>query len=211
VAARQTICISHAPGAGGSAIGRAVAERLGFQYVDEEVILAAADWADLDPATVADAERRKPLVERVLGGLATAGAEYTSPEALGYGWASMGPDETELRALIVEVLHAFADRGSVVIVSHAASFALAERDVLRVLVTASPETRARRVAQADGVGERDGARRVKREDEARADYLKRFYGVGHELPIHYDLVVNTDAMTADAAAGAIEGAAVSPR
>jgi cytidylate kinase len=209
--ARQTICISHAPGAGGSAVGRAVAERLGFQYVDEEVILAAADWADLDPAIVADAERRKPLVERVLGGLATAGAEYTSPEALGYGWAAMGPDETDLRALIIDVLHAFADRGSVVIVSHAASFALADRDVLRILVTASPETRARRVAKADGIGERDGARKVKREDDARADYLKRFYGVGHELPTHYDLVINTDAMTAEAAVGAIEGAAVSPR
>lgn len=205
--ARQTVCISHAPGAGGTAVGRAVAERLGFRYVDEEVIAEAADWADLDPAVVADAERRKPLVDRLLAGLATAGPEYGSPEAVSYGWASMGPAEHELRALIIEVLHAFADRGSVVIVSHAASFALADRDVLRVLVTASPETRARRLAEARDIAERDGARQVKKEDEARADYLRRFYGVDHELPVHYDLVVNTDAVTPQQAARAIEGAA----
>jgi len=205
--ARQIVCVSHAPGAGGRAVGRAVAERLGFRYVDEEVIAEAADWADVDPSVVADAERRKPLVERALGGLAYAGpgAEFAGPDA--WGWADMGPAEADLRALIVEVLHAFADRGKVVIVSHAASFALADRDALRVLVTASPETRARRVAKEKDVGERDGVRQVKKEDDARADYLKRFYGVGQELPVHYDLVVNTDAMTPDEAARAIEGAA----
>ncbi len=205
---RQTVCISHATGAGGRAVGLAVAERLGFRYVDEEVIAEAAEWADLDPAVVADAERRKPLVERVLGGLAVAGpgAEHASPEA--WGWANMGPAEAELRALIIEVLRAFADRGSVVIVSHAASFALADRDdVLRVMVTASPETRARREATAHRTSPRESARQIRKEDDARADYLERFYGVRSELPTHYDLVVNTDALTPDEAAGFIAGAA----
>jgi hypothetical protein len=183
-----------------------VAERLGFRYVDEEVIAEAAEWADLDPAVVADAERRKPLVERALGGLAYAGpgAEFAGPDA--WGWADMGPAEADLRSLIIEVLRAFADRGSVVIVSHAASFALADRDVLRVMVTASPETRARRVATANDSSARDAARQVKKEDDARADYLQRFYGVGRELPTHYDLVVNTDTLSPDEAAGLIAGA-----
>ena len=29
----------------------------------------------------------------------------------------------------------------------------------------------------------------------RLEYLRRFYGVGHELPTLYDLVVNTDVLT----------------
>ncbi|HTI32279.1 MAG TPA: cytidylate kinase-like family protein [Miltoncostaea sp.] len=204
---RQAVCISHAAGAGGPAVGRAVAERLGFRYVDEEVIAEAAEWADLDPAVVADAERRKPLVERVLGGLAYAGpgAEFAAPDA--WGWADMGPAEGQLRALIIEVLQAFADRGSVVIVSHAASFALADRGVLRVLVTASPETRAVRVAEDRGTSPRYAARQVRKEDEARADYLQRFHGVGAELPTHYDVVINTDALSLEEAARLIAGAA----
>jgi hypothetical protein len=48
----RTICISHATGAQGTLVGRTVAERLGFQYVDNEVIAEAAEWGELDPAFV---------------------------------------------------------------------------------------------------------------------------------------------------------------
>ena len=191
---RQTICISHATGAGGTAIGRAVAERLGFRFADEEVISEAAEWAEIDPALVADAERRKPLVSRLLGGFGGGPERTPSGEV-----ARMVPAEADLRSLIRVVLRSIADRGSVVLVSHAASYALADRGVLRVLVTASPETRAERVEE--------GAKQIKREDEGRASYLKRFYGVEQELPIHYDLVINTDVLSTDEAAELIATAA----
>jgi len=200
---RQVVCISHATGAGGADVGRAVAERLGFQYVDSEVISEAAEWAELDPALVADAERRKPFVHRILGGWGGGGGER-----LPTGERSrILPGDAELRALIQAVLRRFADRGSVVIVAHAASFALAGGDVLRVLVTASPGTRAARVAEANGTAEADGERQIRTEDEARADYLKRFYGVERELPTHYDLVINTDVLTTDEATELIQVAA----
>jgi cytidylate kinase len=202
--ARQAVCISHATGAGGAAVGRAVAERLGFRYVDDEVIAEAAEWAEIDPALVADAERRKPLVARLLGHMGEGG----SATRLASGeWARTAPTDADLRVLITDVLRSFADQGSVVIVSHAASFALAGREVLRVLVTASDDTRARRISEAMGAGERDGARQVRKEDGARADYLKRFYAVERELPTHFDLVINTDVLTADKAADAIAAAA----
>ena len=200
---RQVVCISHATGAGGGDVGRAVAERLGFQYVDSEVISEAAEWAELDPALVADAARRKPFVHRILGGWGGGGGER-----LPTGERSrILPGDAELRALIQAVLRRFADRGSVVIVAHAASFALAGGDVLRVFVTASPGTRAARVAEASGTAEADGERQIRTEDEARADYLKRFYGVERELPTHYDLVINTDVLTTDEATELIQVAA----
>jgi cytidylate kinase len=48
---------------------------------------------------------------------------------------------------------------------------------------------------------------MKESDAARADYLKRFYGVAHELPTHYDLVVNTDRLSSDQAASLLAHAA----
>ena len=181
-----------------------MAERLGFRYVDDEVIAEAAEWAELDPALVADAERRKPLVARLLGQM----AEGTSPQRLPSGqWARTAPTDTDLRGLITSVLQSLADRGSVVIVSHAASFALTGREVLRVLVTASDDTRARRVSEATGTEERDGAKRVRKEDGARADYLKRFYAIDRELPTHFDVVINTDVLTPEKAADVIAVAA----
>lgn len=68
-----------------------------------------------------------------------------------------------------------------------------------MLVTASPETRARRIAEARGLDESEAAKVVKDEDAARADYLKRFYKLDRELPTHYDLVVNTDVLGPDRA------------
>jgi hypothetical protein len=199
--AHQAICISRSTGAEGEAVGRAVAQRLGFRYVDDEVVEEAAKLAGVDRALVADAEHRKPLVIRIL---AQIGEQ--SPETLALLPAA-GPErlprEDDLRAVIVDVLRSLADAGSVVIVAHAASFALPRRDVLRVLVTASPETRIERLAKAKAIDSRAAARTVKRDDDERADYLKRFYHIDRELPTHFDLVINTDVLTPEKAADVV--------
>ncbi|HET6943835.1 MAG TPA: cytidylate kinase-like family protein [Gaiellaceae bacterium] len=200
----RAICISHATGAGGAEVARAVAEELGYRYVDDEVISEAAEWAHLDPAFVASAERRKPLVARLLGGFGEPGSEPRLPT----GDPTRGlPGDAELRHLIASAVGSFARQGSVVLVAHAASFAAADLDVLRVLVTASPETRAGRLAADRGVDSRAAKRLIADEDAGRAHYLKRFYGVAQELPTHFDLVVNTDILTATDAADVIVAAA----
>jgi len=190
------VCISHSTGAEGEAVARSVAEQLDYRYVDDEVIEQAGEWAELAPAFVGDVERRKPLIRRMLG---QVGDSTSAPVALSQREGRILPGDAELRELIKQVLSSIADEGSVVIVSHAASFALAGRDVLRVLVTASPETRGRRLATREGIDERTATRRLKEEDAGRADYLKRFYGVEQELSTHLDLVVNTDAVSAEKA------------
>ena len=73
--------------------------------------------------------------------------------------------------------------------------------------TASPETRLRRIAAAEGLDEKLAEKRVAETDRARADYLHRFYKVKHELPTHYDLVVSTDRLTSGEAAALIASAA----
>ena len=104
-----------------------------------------------------------------------------------------------------------ADRGNVVIVAHAASHALADRDdVLRVLVTASPETRCARVAAEQGLSEKDAARAIAEADANRADYLRRFFGEKAELPTQYDIVVNSDRLPIGAAAAVVAAAAAQP-
>jgi cytidylate kinase len=71
---------------------------------------------------------------------------------------------------------------------------------LRVLVTASTETRVERVAAAKRIDDRAATRRVREEDAARADYLKRFYGIQDEVPTLFDLVLNTDVLGPEKAA-----------
>jgi hypothetical protein len=189
-----------------------VAEQLGYRFVDEEIVARAAEKEDLDPELVADAEKRKSFLGRYLEELGEAAGldQAYAYGALGVpavaGAYAHGGGEG-LRGLIREAIHETAEDGDVVIVSHGASMALAGREgVLRVLITASPETRAGRIAAA-GVGERDAAKAVKESDAARADYFKRFYRLDRELPIHYDLVISTDVLSEEQAAGLVVQAA----
>ncbi len=205
---RKVVCISHATGAGGEEVGRLVAERLGFLYVDEEIVARAATKGSVDAADVANEERRKSLAARLLEAMAKGGGET---------WAMGGAiplhdgvelASDEIRALIRETIEQTAARGNAVIVAHAASYAVGSGpSVLRVLVTASPTTRATRIAGTEESDEAQAARVVKDSDAGRADYLKRFYDIGQELPTHYDLVVNTDALSTEQAAELITQAA----
>jgi cytidylate kinase len=207
MAKTRIVTISHATGGGGDNIGRSVAKGLGFRYVDEEIIKLAAERHGLDIELVADAERRKSLLDRILNDLAatsmmdpTGGMAILPPEAF--------VTREDLRALIVEAIQETAERGQVVIVSHAAGIPLAGRpDLLRVLITASFEPRAQRVAEATRSKKVDAEKSLKDSDAGRADYFLRFYGIERELPTHYDLVINTDALTAEEATGIIIAAA----
>ena len=94
------------------------------------------------------------------------------------------------------------------IVAHGASHVVPRGpDALRVLVTASPTTRASRVGEAKGLDDAGAMREIKREDAARRDYLRRFYRIDDEAPVHYDLVVNTDVLSVEQAARVVVQAA----
>ena len=191
---RNVICISHATGAGGPDLGRLVAAKLGYRVIDEQIVTRAAENQNVSIDDLADVERRKSLLTRILREAVVGSVAMGPPEGfvMIYG-SEPSPDGSSLRELIRKSISETADEGDVVIVSHAASYALADRDnVLRVLVTASPETRARRLMVAQDLDEKRAMKAINANDGARADYLKRFYGVAEELPTHYDLVVNTD-------------------
>jgi cytidylate kinase len=202
--ARTVVCISHAAGAGGEEVGRLVAERLGFLYVNEEIVARAAAKGGVDAADVADEERRKSLAARALNAIAQGGGEAWTLGAVGPLSSREELDSDDIRSLIRETIEQTAARGKAVIVAHAASYAIGHGDgVLRVLVTASPETRTTRVAEAEGLDQAGAARALKGSDAGRADYLKRFYDVREESPTHYDLVLNTDALSIEQAADLI--------
>ncbi len=198
------VCISSQDGAGAAEASRLVADTLGFRLIDEDIVADAALRAGVEKDVMADVERRKSAMVRLM--------ESLGPTAMSGPAMMMLPDDVplerrpsdELRAAIRTAIEETAGGGNVVIAAHAASLALSGRDdVLRVLITASVKTRQRRVAESLEVDEKEAARMVKRSDAGRADYIKRFYGIAAEQPTHYDLVISTDRLTPRAAAQVI--------
>jgi hypothetical protein len=202
--ARDVICISRTLAAGGEAIGRGVAQQLGYSYVDEEIIAIASRKAKLEPAEVEKVEHRASILTRLLDALSSRpptdlpipGGGYYLPNA-----PLAAPVGDDLRALIREAIGEVAARGRAVIVAHAASFALGrQKSVLRVLITASVETRSERLIL---LGHDDAVKALRDSDKEREFYLRSFYDVRNESPLDYDLVLNTDGLTADQAVSAI--------
>ncbi len=199
----RVVCVSRTLAAGGNHIARAVSQKLGFRYADEEIIKEAAQREGVDVAVVEDAERRQSFFDRLLDSLAVApspemmsfspGFPVTPTELLEAG----GPATTEhYRQLIREVVRDVAARGEVVIFAHASAVALGSSEgVLRVLVTASPQTRAERLAAAYDLSAKRAEKEIAESDKARRAYLRDFYDVTDEEPNLYDLVINTDVLT----------------
>jgi cytidylate kinase len=215
----RVVCISRTTAAGGENVGQAVAQRLGFRYVDEQIIERAARRAQVNPALVAKVEHRQPLLQRLLekmpqgadlAGVVTR-ATGVPVDAFVPSPAGSRADAADLRAMIQAAIHEVAGAGQAVIVAHAASMALARTEgVLRVLVTASTETRVRRLAEFERIIPAEAERRIASSDRERQEYFQRFYKLQEELPTHYDLVINTDALTTEQAVAMVLAAAHAP-
>lgn len=187
----SVVCISRATYTGAETIASEVAQQLGFRYVDEEIVARAAKKRNLTASEIASAERRKSLLAHAIEDF-----EDSTSDLIAYfanDKDAVRPSD-ELREPIRQAILETAEEGRVVIVAHAASYALARRkQVLRVLVTGSEFGRVQKwAATSGGRSPREAAEEIRGSDAARADYLQRFYDVKHERPDHYDLTLSVD-------------------
>lgn len=219
----SVICISASDGAGGEELAVAVAAALGFPVVSEEILAHAAAEAGVSIDEIADVERRKTFMSKLMARLVPHSAAASDPDfrqsldaqvtagLIGVALpleARSGLSQDELRGKIRSAIDEYMAHGDVVILAHAASHSLAGRaGVLRVFVTGSAQARSARLAASHLITAERADKLVHTGDANRADYLKRFYGIEHESAAHYDLVVDTDNLTVDDALTQIVAAA----
>ena len=180
----SVVTVATADGARSEETGHALAERLGYRYVNEDVVARAAELAGVTPEEIERAEHSEPLLARLMN--AMVGVMWVEG-----GWlpADAPIDRTPAyRAMIRAAIDQVAAAGQAVIVAHGAGVQLAGRpDVLRVWVTASPEVRAARIAEQRGSTPAEASRSLEKADAERAAYLRRFYEVREERATSYDL------------------------
>lgn len=193
------VTLSNQYGSGALAIGRAVAERLGYEFVDEQLPVVVAKRLQTSPESV-DAEDASPSMgERMLRGLELGTPELRPTEG-----------ETFEQACLREVQEAvreYASHGNAVILGRGASSVLGPRDgVLRVFLHAPRDWRIERISELSGVERKVAQAEVDRIDRSRRDYMRDNYEVDWASASSYDLCVNTASIGGDAAASLIESA-----
>ena len=172
-------------GTPGLAVAHAVAERLGWQVFDKEILTAIAEHADLRERVVARHD------DRPVSRLADYVAHLIVPGHLphvGY--------EVEL----IRTIAAIGRQGHAVLIGRGANWVLDPQYGLRVRFVASPETRTRAYAAAESVDESTATRRVEELETAKRGFIRQVYRRDIDDPIGYDLVLNVDKIAASGAA-----------
>ena len=207
--AARVVTVARQVGSTGEEIARGVAVRLGFRYIDYQIIQDAAREAGVSPETVSEAEHTPSLLTRMLESLAR------TPSMPVAAWADPVPLATsplltsaDYRGFVEDVIRDLATTGDCVIVGHSAQVTLRERpDTLRVLVSGSRKHRARRIMVGMGVDEKTALQTADRTDAERVDFFHRFYDAGWLSPWTYDLCLNSDHLKPEECIDLIEAAA----
>jgi cytidylate kinase len=171
-----TLTISREYGSGGFEIGRRVAERLGYQFVDKERLFQ-------------DMERAGPRWVRV----AREVDEVCPTLWERHDWQYRGY-VTQMENVILE--YALGD--NVVIIGRGGSFLLqAVPFCLRVRLVAPLEARLEAIMVREGLTREAARRLIAKVDGERACYIKANYGSDWDADSLYDLSLNTASLTHD--------------
>ncbi len=182
---KNIITISRQFGAGGSTIGQAVAERLGYYYCDKDMIVRAA----LESGTLS-AEEIRYYDERV-------------PAEFGFGQSLFDfynkPLDERLFLAQKEAIRKLAEKGNCVIVGRNANIVLKEYDrTLHVFISASEHFRVQRMKEKmPELSEEKVLDRVHTVDKARKKYCKHYTHTEFGNAAYYDLCVGSSKLGID--------------
>ena len=163
------VAISREMGSEGYAIAAAVAKALGFEYVDRQIILKAAQAHGVPEATLADAAERPPSV-----------------------WERFDEERRRYLTFLEAAYYSFAEQGNLVTASRGGPFFVQDvAHAVKVRIMAPLDVRVRRIRMRERLDERAALAKVRaydRETAARIDFL---FGLDWTQPVHYDLVLNS--------------------
>ena len=181
----------------------AVAQRLGWSLVDNQLIDEVAARAGLPPEEVAERDERAPnYIERLARTLASAMPEFVAPEG------GTLPDTTEERLVKIteRVVADLAEQGRVVLVGRAALAVLATfPNALHVKIVAPIPHRVARLVERDGIDLKQAEKLIAEVDGNRGRYHKQYYRRDWDDASNYDLVLNTGRLGIDGAVDVILG------
>jgi cytidylate kinase len=188
---RPVLTVSRQHGAGGNELVRRLADELGLDVFDREILHQIAESTHLSERVVTTLdEKSRELLTDWLAGMASR--NYLSP--------------VEYRYQLSHVVGAIAHHGGAIIIGRGAHLILGQGEALRVHVVAPIEARVARLMQREGLAERDARRQIQVVDSDRKAFLMKHFHIDHDDPTHFDLVVNTALLGVERACTAVRSA-----
>jgi cytidylate kinase len=192
-------------GSGAQEVGRQVADRFQADYVDREIIAeVAAQLHRQEQEVIAKEMPPSSLLGRIAEALEHS---YAFGDALAGAYLSMGQiplDDTRYLQALESVVRQLARGQSLVILGRGSQFILKDYpEILHVLVVAPTEVRVKRIMQDLRLDQETAKQEITRSDRGLREFFKRYFKAEPEDPIYYDLVINTELFTFQAAASIV--------
>jgi cytidylate kinase len=174
-------------GSGGSEIGRKVAELLGWECLDKQIIERAAAMGEMDSAWAARAdEHASAWWERVMKSFRQGGLDSYVGEG-----AKVGVDRDTVQEFTASIIQEAAKVGNCVIIGRSAQCVLRRHaNVFRVLVYAPLKEKLVRMKLRHPL-ERDVSALLRRIDSERLHYARYYYDCDSADPRLYHLTMNS--------------------
>ncbi len=183
----RTITLEREYGAGGGAIARKLAERLGWKLWDQELTCEIARVAKVDQAVVERMDERcDSLFYRLMKVFMRGSMEQSLPvRGMDYF------DADSMVEFMQRVISGAASEGNSVIVGRGAPFLLRARpDTFHVFVYAPLEEKIRRLRQA-GKSEDEAIDEIASVDRQRVIFVRKYFGMDWPTRELYHMMLNS--------------------
>lgn len=178
----RIITISREFGSGGRTIGRIVAQELGYNFYDRELVDAVAAESGMTPKFIEEKGEYANSTRSFLFNLAITGGTAGSSLSM-YDRVFIAQSK---------LIKQFAQEGSCVIVGRCADYILRERtDTLHVFVHADIKSRVERIVNVYGETDKAPEKRLAEKDEKRRVYYKNYTGTDWGNMRNYQLTVDS--------------------
>jgi cytidylate kinase len=179
----NVITVTREYGAGGHEVARRLAERLGWELLDRELLHRAAAVEHLPDAELERLDEKEvSLADRF----------------------RLHPPHQQYIHGLREAARQAAAKGNVVLVGRGTGQLLADLpNAFHLRPVADTGWRARRMAQREGWSPEQALARCAEEDRVRARFTRYFFGADALRPEKYDLIVNTGRIALDEAVACV--------
>ena len=185
------ITLGRSYGAGARTIGRKLAAELRIPYYDAALLQEAARSSGMSRKYLESVDEKPVELNKLYQYAGLNAAQFSVIEGQAY-------------AAQAEIIRRVADQGPCVIVGHRADQILKGRDnLLSIFVTASADSRAKRISQRDGLTEQESRKKLLRVDSERAGYYNQHGENAWGAAGTYDLCIDTDRFGLDGTAALI--------
>ena len=179
---KKIITISREFGSGGRSIGKSVAEKLGYDYYDSELVKRVAEETGFSAEYIEDAGEYAPG-KSMLSYAFSSGTPHAgnAMSATDYLWAAQ-----------CRIIKEIAEKGNCVIVGRCADYILKDRDdCLHVFVYADKTYKAERIVELYGVTDKSPEKRLADKDTKRKVNYKYFTGREWGITDNYHICLNS--------------------